>query len=707
VNELRYKAFISYSHGDRHWGAWLQRALESYRVPRRLVGSESVFGPIPARLAPVFRDREDLSSAADLSASVKQSLESSESLVVICSPTAAASEWVSEEISYFQGLGRHDRVFALIVEGDPQAEDPAQRCFPRALTVNPDGTPREPLAADARKWADGKLLAKLKLIAGILGIRLDELRRRDMQRRQRLWMLSTGAAIAISLVMTVLAVMAISARNAAENRREHAEELVGYMVGDLKSKLDEVGRLDILEGLGGRVGEYLQTLDSNELTDESLMQQARVWRQLGEVSMDQADLPGALEAFTTSRDILGELHRRNPNVAQFAYELGNAEFWVGYVQLETGKFDESEKAFNDYLAWSYRLNEIEPGNPKWLMEMSYAHSNLAALITRKGGGDVGSALVHIEKAGEFNRQVIELEPDNSNHLSEYGEIMAWLADTRLLTCDLGGALRARQDNVEIARQLMEATPGNTNFRSRYAFSLTGLSAVAAQIGLVEFATENLTSARDILAQLSLADPRNRDMRFEYLMREYFVADLLAEQRQLEEAINRLDAISQNFRDAMEEEAFSNQRRYATWIRFLLSRSDMAWRAGDRIAAAAHLSEAADHLDRLLDSEEARAVYRDVLVQSRFQSWQQQAGELSSDIRLAEWESDQEQSDGTCAGRASLVKQAILHDDMDSAREMTADLLGHGYYEPRFIRLCAQYRLCPGEVRHVEPGGFMN
>jgi len=230
VSEMRYKAFISYSHRDRKWGIWLQHALERYRIPRRLVGSESTFGPIPARLAPVFRDREDLSSAADLSMSVKESLESSESLVVICSPTSAASDWVSEEISYFQGLGRHDRVFALIVDGDPQAEDPAQRCFPKALTSNPDGTPREPLAADARKLGDGKLLARLKLVAGILGIRLDELRRRDMQRRQRLWMLSMGAAVAISMVMTVLAVMAISARNAAENRRDHAEELVGYMV---------------------------------------------------------------------------------------------------------------------------------------------------------------------------------------------------------------------------------------------------------------------------------------------------------------------------------------------------------------------------------------------------------------------------------------------------------------------------------------------
>jgi hypothetical protein len=35
---FRYWAFISYSHQDKSWGRWLHRALETYRVPQRLVG---------------------------------------------------------------------------------------------------------------------------------------------------------------------------------------------------------------------------------------------------------------------------------------------------------------------------------------------------------------------------------------------------------------------------------------------------------------------------------------------------------------------------------------------------------------------------------------------------------------------------------------------------------------------------------------------
>ncbi len=695
MDNIRYRAFISYSHRDLQWGAWLQRALERYRIPSRLVGGEGSFGPIPRRLAPVFRDREDLSSAPDLSARVKEALQASEALVVVCSPAAAASAWVSEEINYFQQLGRADRVFALIVDGDPQSSDPAQQCFPPPLLANPDGTPREPLAADVRKWADGKLLAKLKIIAGILGVRLDDLRRRDMQRRQRLWLVSMGGALTVAVAMAILAVMAITARDAAENRREHAEELVGYMVGDLKSKLDEVGRLDILEGVGGRVSKYLQTLDPAEVTDESLTQQARVWRQLGEVSMEQADLSAALEAFTASRDMLLELHRRNPRDAQLVYELGNAEFWVGYVYLETGKFDQAEQALNDYLAWAYRLNELEPGTPEWLIEKSYAHSNLAALINRRGDGEVEAALLHIQRAVEFNRQVIELAPDNAAYLGEYGAVIAWLADTQLLTCDLGGALISRQENVDIAQKLVEHAPGNYGNLERYAYALTGLASVAEQVGMAEFALEKLIEARDVLGQLSRKDPSNLDLRYEYLLRDFYIADLLAETDRLPEAMARMQDIEAGLGEIVVGENYTHRERHAKWARYLLARSRMARRSGNPSAAAADLSSSLDQLERLLKDDASPLPIMNTLVEARFEAWLQRDQDLFVENRFAGIGVGYLEESKTCASQANRVKQAIITQDKETARRITASLLESGYYEPGFIRVCRQYGLCQG------------
>jgi hypothetical protein len=192
--DYKYWAFISYSHRDETWAAWLHTALETYRIPRRLAGVESS-GRLPARLFPVFRDRDDLAGAADLSTKIQEALRQSRHMIVICSPHAAVSRWVNEEVRAFKALRREDQVLCLIVDGEPNASDQPDNglleCFPPAVRfrVGEDGqgpTLRsEPMAADARTGKDGRLAARLKLIAGLLNVGYDELRQRDAQRRRR------------------------------------------------------------------------------------------------------------------------------------------------------------------------------------------------------------------------------------------------------------------------------------------------------------------------------------------------------------------------------------------------------------------------------------------------------------------------------------------------------------------------------------------
>ena len=73
-----YRAFISYSHSDERWARWIHSRLETYRVPRHLVGQDSAKGPVPRRVGRVFRDRDELSAGGDLSASVREALAASE-----------------------------------------------------------------------------------------------------------------------------------------------------------------------------------------------------------------------------------------------------------------------------------------------------------------------------------------------------------------------------------------------------------------------------------------------------------------------------------------------------------------------------------------------------------------------------------------------------------------------------------------------------
>ncbi len=104
----RYAAFISYSHADAAAARWLHHQLETFRMPRALVGTPTAFGPVQRRLPPLFRDREELAASGDLGADLRAALAASRFQIVLCSPNATQSKWVNEEILSFKRLpGEH------------------------------------------------------------------------------------------------------------------------------------------------------------------------------------------------------------------------------------------------------------------------------------------------------------------------------------------------------------------------------------------------------------------------------------------------------------------------------------------------------------------------------------------------------------------------------------------------------------------------
>jgi len=150
-----YRAFISYSHADTAWAKWLHRGLESFRIDKDLAGRETPAGTVPTSLRPVFRDRDDFTAGHSLTDQTLAALDASAALIVICSPAAARSKYVTEEVRLFKARHPERPVIPLIVAGRPG--DPDAECFPSSLKYKLDDQgritdePVEMLAADARE----------------------------------------------------------------------------------------------------------------------------------------------------------------------------------------------------------------------------------------------------------------------------------------------------------------------------------------------------------------------------------------------------------------------------------------------------------------------------------------------------------------------------------------------------------------------------
>jgi tetratricopeptide (TPR) repeat protein len=514
--DFRYFAFISYSHADERWSRWLHNALETYRVPKRLVGHVGRHGPVPQRLVPVFRDRDELTGASDLTGIVKEALEASRHLVVICSPASAKSRWVDEEVRSFKRMGRGDHILTLIVDGEPNATnrpgETERECFAPGLRfdIEADGSlssrPAEPIAADARHGKDGRTNAKLKLIAGLLGIGFDELKQREHRRQQKRLMLVTAASVAGMLVTGALAVTAWMARQDAIRNRDRAEDLIGFMIGDFRAQLEPLGKLELLKNVGDKAMAYFSSQPERDVTDTSLLRRAETLRQIGDVQLSLGEFEPALASFEESLVLSRELSRRSPDNQDWLFALGNAWFWVGYTHWQRGALDAAIVPLTEYLHAAERLVQLAPENSAWQLEQGYALANLGSLAAARG--DSAEAISRFEASNANAEKLIQAAPTDTALLQHRIENTSWLASIR----ERRGELRVARDLharvLQLTQDLLALNPDDRRVQREEILRKVFYGRVLLQVGQVEEAAQVSGGALSRARELASLDPAN-------------------------------------------------------------------------------------------------------------------------------------------------------------------------------------------------------
>lgn len=464
----QYRAFISYSHQDAGWASWLHGSLEKYRPPKSLIGTTTSRGEVPKRLAPVFKDRDELPSATDLGSLINAALQGSAAQIVICSPQAAKSKWVNEEILAFKRLGREDRILCIIVGGEPNATDlpgrEAEECFPPALRfrLGSDGnlsTARtEPIAADARPGKDGKNNAKLKLISGLLGVGYDSLRRREQQRRNRRLFIFSCAAAAGMVLTTSLAGYALVQRGAAQRQTRRAEaqtrtakETTRFLVDLFKisdpseARGNTVTAREMLDKGAGRIDELAKEPDiqatlmdtlgtvymglglfaqARPLLDQSVATRRRLdgvdpldlsdsLSHQGDVMTLQADYDAGEKAY---REAI-RIESARPNARQNQQKLASSLYGLGTLLAKQGRYADAEENLREALERQKTLyGSVHPAVARTLKDLARAVADR---------GDLNAAIPLMQRSVAMQRELrgSEPHPDLAEVLNDMGLLM--------------------------------------------------------------------------------------------------------------------------------------------------------------------------------------------------------------------------------------------------------------------------------------------
>jgi tetratricopeptide (TPR) repeat protein len=703
TSSVGYRAFISYSHRDQTWAQWLHKAIETYRVPSRLVGETTAAGVIPRRLAPIFRDRDELASATDLGRKVNEALAQSANLLVICSPAAATSRWVNEEVLAFKRLGRAERIFCLIVSGEPNATDLAGRadeeCFCEALrfTIDASGRPTrertEPIAADARPGADGKPNARLKLIAGMLDVGFDALKQRELHRRNRKWAALAAASFAGMLLTGGLSIYALRARHEAIAQRGEAEGLIEYMLGDLRKKLEPVGRLDVMDSVGERALAYYSAQNAGALDADSLGRRARALHLIGEVDDLRGNLDHALDVFEKAAHSTSELLARAPNDGQRIFDHAQSMYWVGYVAFQRGQNDVAEKYWSEYKTLAERLIALDPDKAEWQAEVGYAETNLGTLLIKEGRS--AEAAAAFERSLAISSTLAKSAPDDAGLQLEAAQSHAWLADAREKQGQLNVASDERATELAIYEAILVTDDKNNDARRGALVARNALARLSMANGNPTEAIGHLRIATGLADSLMDTEPDNTlwaeigaDLYAYYGEDSYRVADLTTSS-----AANKRSC-------AITAALIERDASVVRWRAFLLSRCELLQaklksRSGDHAGALDLTQRVVDRIDTLHSADkEADQLVRWQLAAALLASGDEYAAANQPSDAQRAWERTVSELAPQQAREDALV-QTILAAALlrlgraDEAMPIVARLDGMGYAHPDFIAIKAR------------------
>jgi tetratricopeptide (TPR) repeat protein len=296
---------------------------------------------------------------------------------------------------------------------------------------------------------------------------------------------------------------AVEARAEAERRRAQAENLIEFMLGDLRTKLEPVGRLDILDAVGARALTYVESLNPEVMSADDLARNAKALNQLGTVRVDQGKTPEALEIFGRSLRLADAAVKKEPRNTEALMVFGATQFYIGNGLRLQGKQDEALAHMRAYMQAGDTLVNIDPSKKEFQMERAYGHSGVALILEAKN--ELREALEHHEVSLQVKQTIERSDPADAEAKAELARAYNKVGVVLYRLGDLRGARDRFEKETEILRFLVEKEPENKTWTHRLAnnlayvsrvVDLTGDSPRAFKIYEEELALERALAARD-------------------------------------------------------------------------------------------------------------------------------------------------------------------------------------------------------------------
>jgi serine/threonine protein kinase len=321
--------------------------------------------------------------------------------------------------------------------------------------------------------------------------------------RRNRGLITAASVVALALIggavaTTWQAQVATREKERADGARENAEKLVDFMLTDLRVKLADVGKLELMEGVEHAVSDYYGSLPESERTEERLIRQAQATLDYSRTLADQGRRE---ESHATAKNALAVWEivlEKLPESSEARIGLSNTHEWLAESYEELEAIDDSKS----HLETAVHLLRVIPENERTESETrnlsSVIYKQAAQLSKREG--DSGASKGLATEALEISLAGLRSNPDSIEwkQLAAIGlELCEWL------TVDLSHLWNRFEDPgsaTKLFKEIADSTEGDFEAKAALIRSLNAYGKA--------WNPEVASQVLDLARELSDHDPSN-------------------------------------------------------------------------------------------------------------------------------------------------------------------------------------------------------
>jgi tetratricopeptide (TPR) repeat protein len=305
---------------------------------------------------------------------------------------------------------------------------------------------------------------------------------------------------------------AVIQKEKAVKSRNQAEEILRYMIGDLRDKLHPLGKTEIVAEVQRQVDRYYENLDVEEGNREQTSARSNAIRRRGEVLQAHGKISEAGIAYGDAVEILRKFNASAPPGSEFVGDLMMPLLQEGDMLEAQGKHADALANYQECVAVMRRVVAAHPHELVHQANLGITLGRVADSLLRSGNPDEAEA-IYLDCLANCQRMV-ELAPTHVSWKRDLAIAMLRVGSMQGRKGNFAGEEKYAKDALKIMREALERDPEDMTNKRILATTLNTTAHLLGRNGDTEETGNYYRESVDLCRELVIWDPEKVEWKWD-------------------------------------------------------------------------------------------------------------------------------------------------------------------------------------------------